>query len=226
MPRKTSKTDPSDKESPLVTGTESLLQLTAAFDLAEISYMIVGSYSSNFYGVPRSTKDADLVVHLSSSEWSRLPDILPAGIELEDQMSFEMVTSTRRELLRVEGTLFQIELFKLSDDSHDRCRFDRRKKVDIFPGKCVYLPTAEDVIVQKLRWSKVPSAQKISPTRLLSSKCKGIVSTGPTSKNGARSTGRWMCSPKRNPKRLSHGTMMNQSDFAVCADRDSARLSK
>jgi hypothetical protein len=142
MPRKTPKADPTDKESTLVTGTESLPQLTAAFDLAEIPYMIVGSYSSNYYGVPRSTKDADLVVHLSSSERSRLPDILPEGIEIEKQISFEMVTSTRRELLRVEGTLFQIELFKLSDDFHDQCRFERRKKVEIFPGKDVYLPTA------------------------------------------------------------------------------------
>jgi len=69
-------------------------------------------------------------------------------------MSFEMVTSTRRELLRVTGSLFQIELFRLSEDAHDRSRFERRKKVEIFPGADVFLPSAEDVIVQKLRWSK------------------------------------------------------------------------
>ena len=81
-------------------GTESLLSLIKVFDRERIPYMIVGSYSSNFYGIPRSTKDADLVVHLAPSEWAKLPKILPDGIELEDQMSFEMVTSTRRELLR------------------------------------------------------------------------------------------------------------------------------
>lgn len=135
-------------------GTEALLKLIAAFDRAGVPYMIVGSYSSNYYGVPRSTKDADLVVHLPSAEWAKLPSLLPDGIELEDQMSFEMVTSTRRELLRVEGSLFQIELFRLSDDSHDRTRFARRKKLEIFPNTEVYLPAPEDVIVQKLRWSQ------------------------------------------------------------------------
>ncbi len=104
-------------------GTESLIDLVTVFDEADIPYMIVGSYSSNFYGIPRSTKDADLVVHLPSSDWANLSKILPDGIELEDQMSFEMVTSTRRELLRVRDSLFQIELFRLSDDSHDRSRF-------------------------------------------------------------------------------------------------------
>ena len=134
-------------------GTEALLKLIKAFDQAEVPYMIVGSYSSNFYGIPRSTKDADLVVHLPSSEWAKLPAMLPEGIELEDQMSFEMVTSTRRELLRVRDSLFQIELFRLSDDVHDQSRFARRQKVEIFPGTHVFLPSAEDVIVQKMRWS-------------------------------------------------------------------------
>lgn len=134
-------------------GTESLLELIKAFDYSEVPYMIVGSYSSNFYGIPRSTKDADLVVHLASAEWARLPFMLPEGIEVEDQMSFEMVTSTRRELLRVRNSLFQIELFRLSDDPHDQSRFARRQRVEIFPGSFVFLPTAEDVIIQKMRWS-------------------------------------------------------------------------
>lgn len=134
-------------------GTDSLLSLIAAFAREQIPYMIVGSYSSNFYGIPRSTKDADLVVHLGSSEWAKLPEVLPDGIELDDQMSFEMVTSTRRELLRVKDSLFQIELFRLSEDAHDQARFARRHKVEIFPGAEVFLPSAEDVIVQKLRWS-------------------------------------------------------------------------
>ena len=36
-------------------GTDALLRLTAALDAGGIPYMSVGSYSSNFYGIPRST---------------------------------------------------------------------------------------------------------------------------------------------------------------------------
>jgi len=143
-----------------MTGTDSLLKLISAFDAAGIPYMVVGSYSSNFYGIPRLTKDADLVVHLPSGGWSELPSVLPVGIELEEQMGFEMVTATRRELLRVKDSLFQIELFRLSDDAHDRLRFERRIQREIFPGVAVSLPTAEDVIVQKLRWTKGAKRQK------------------------------------------------------------------
>jgi len=136
-----------------MSGTESLLDLIKAFDAASIPYMIVGSYSSNYYGIPRLTKNADLVVHLPSEKWGSLNDILPQGLDWEDQSSFELVTTTRRELLRVRGSLFQIELFRLSEDPHDQSRFARRRKVEIFPGREIFLPTPEDVIVQKLRWN-------------------------------------------------------------------------
>ncbi len=136
-----------------MSGTESLLKLVANFDAAGVPYMIVGSYSSNFYGIPRMTKDADLVVHLDSKGWQGLTSLLPDDLELEQQMGFEMVTATQREVLRVKGSLFQIELFRLSDDDHDRMRFERRLRRPVFPGVDVSLPTAEDVIIQKLRWS-------------------------------------------------------------------------
>ena len=49
----------------MMNGTTALLKLVEAFDQADLPYMIVGSYSSNFYGIPRSTKDADVVAVLS-----------------------------------------------------------------------------------------------------------------------------------------------------------------
>ena len=51
--------------------------------LREIPFMMEGSYSSNFYGIPTGTKDADLVVHLHSAEWAKKPAILPEGIEMK-----------------------------------------------------------------------------------------------------------------------------------------------
>ena len=147
-------TPPENQACSPMNGTDALLALTRAFEDAGLPYMIVGSYSSNFYGIPRSTKDADLVVNLDQADWKKLVSILPPGLELEQQSGFEMVTSTRKELIRVANNIFEIELFHLSKDEHDSLRFDRRQKVAIIPGVDAYLPTAEDVIIQKLRWSR------------------------------------------------------------------------
>ena len=137
-----------------MTGTDALISLIRTLEEIEVPYMIVGSYSSNYYGIPRSTKDADLVVSLDQSEWKKLILVLPPVLEPEPQSSFEMVTSTRKELIKVKGSPFEIELFHLSEDAHDNTRFGRRKRVEIVPGLHTYLPTAEDVIIQKLRWSR------------------------------------------------------------------------
>jgi len=135
-------------------GTDALISLIRTLEKAKVPYMIVGSYSSNFYGIPRSTKDADILVNSDHADWGKLTSILPPDLELDQQSSFEMVTSTRKELIKVKNSPFEIELFYLSKDAHDSTRFDRRQKVEIMPGVAACLPTAEDVIIQKLRWCR------------------------------------------------------------------------
>ena len=49
-----------------MTGNEATLAVIDALEACSIPYMLVGSYSSNVYGVERSTQDADFVV-----DWRR-----------------------------------------------------------------------------------------------------------------------------------------------------------
>ena len=72
------------------------------------------------------------------------------------QPSFETVTGTFRDRVRVPPLAFEIEIFHLSADAHDQSRFQRRRKVmDELVGCEVYVPTAEDVIIMKLRWALI-----------------------------------------------------------------------
>lgn len=143
-----------------MTATEALRALVKVLNEREFPFMFVGSYSSNFYGVPRSTKAADLVLNVDSSAWGEIAGSLPKGIRFEGQGFFEMVTATRKELIRIDGSDFQIELFHLSDDDFDQARFARRVQVGLPDFGKVWLPTPEDVVVQKLRWAQDGSRQK------------------------------------------------------------------
>ena len=50
---------------------------------------------------------------------------------------------------------FTIELFEKGDDPFDCERFDRRVSIrSIELSAVVWLPTAEDVVIQKLRWGR------------------------------------------------------------------------
>ena len=71
--------------------------------------MLVGSYSSNFYGIPRSTKDADLVFQFDSRSLSEIAKRLPEGLSFDQQSTFEMVTAIRKEVILIEGSEFQIK---------------------------------------------------------------------------------------------------------------------
>jgi hypothetical protein len=64
-----------------------------------------------------------------------------------------MVTGTWRQLIQVPKIPFTIELFELSRDAHDQSRFERRRKLTLL-SRQAWLPSAEDVITQKLRWCK------------------------------------------------------------------------
>jgi hypothetical protein len=135
------------------TGEDAVAALLDVLNREGVPYMIVGSFSSNRYGVPRATHDADFVVGTKGIQWTKYLSELPEEFELDPQASFEMVTATHRRIIEIPSLPFTIELFELSSDEHDQLRFSRRKKLTLL-GRDAYLPTAEDVIIQKLRWSR------------------------------------------------------------------------
>lgn len=121
--------------------------------------MLVGSYSSNYYGRPRSTNDADFVVVLGDEHLHQLRQGLGSQFELDTQMGFETVTMHTRYRITHRVSAFQIEMFLLADDSYNQQRFARRRQVD-FEGCLTWLPSPEDVIVQKLLWSRGPGREQ------------------------------------------------------------------
>lgn len=133
-------------------GEDAVIAVLDLLNGRGVPYMIVGSFSSNRYGVPRATHDADFVIGASDGAWLQWLDELPEDFKVDPQIGFELVTATNRRIIEIPSIPFTIELFGLSEDEHDQSRFTRRRKLTLLGRDC-YLPTAEDVIVQKLRWS-------------------------------------------------------------------------
>jgi hypothetical protein len=140
---------------------ELLLPVIDGLLKEEIPFMLVGSYSSNFYGIPRSTKDADIVVELGSKSIVGLERHLDARFKLDRQVQFEGITGTLKNLIAIQDSHFVIELFRLGKDPHDQERFRRRVLTRIL-DRSVWIPTAEDVIVMKLRWLRSKDERDIA----------------------------------------------------------------
>lgn len=116
------------------------------------AFMLVGSYATNLYCVPRGTQDIDLVVEARFIKAAQQIAASHPAIHLDPQLGFESVTATKRVLLTSDDTDFKVEVFELSNDPHDQSRFRRRLPVELY-DQPAWVATAEDTIVTKLNWS-------------------------------------------------------------------------
>jgi len=130
---------------------DAVLAVIDALEELAIGYMLVGSFSTNAYGMPRSTEDADFVVQLGETAIATLASRLKPSFTLDPQSGFEMVTATTKYILQYNETAFTIELFLLSSDPHDLARFERRRRIAHL-GRSIVVPSVEDVVVTKVRW--------------------------------------------------------------------------
>lgn len=142
-----------------MTADEAAVAVIDALDRVAIPFMVVGSLASNFHGIPRATRDADFLIQIGSSSMSALAAALPDGLRLEPQAAFETVTGTTRYLVTLRQSPFVCELFVCSDDPHDAVRFARRERVRVL-DRDVFMATAEDMIITKLRWASSANRTK------------------------------------------------------------------
>jgi hypothetical protein len=138
-----------------MTPREGIVTLLEALEVAGTEYVIVGALATGAWGIPRSTNDADFVVACAAPVLDAILRKLPSKISVEPQARMELFTGTLRWILRLEGTPFEIEVFLLGSDPHHAAIFVRKRRERIIMiDREAWIPTAEDLIIQKLRWAR------------------------------------------------------------------------
>jgi len=133
---------------------DAVLRVIDALNEAGAPYIVTGSLATNVYCPPRSTIDGDFVVEMTAIELERLFKRLEPDFTREAQMAFETVTGKTQHKFRYRATNFLIEIFEARmEDSHERARFERRRAGNV-EGRNAFVPTPEDIVIQKLRWFK------------------------------------------------------------------------
>lgn len=131
----------------------------ATLNKLEVNYMVVGSFSTNFYCVPRATQDVDIVIETDLTKVARKVSDSSDELSLDPQLGFESVTAITKALLTSNDGAFHVELFGLSKHPHDRKRFERRTEVELL-GQPTWIATAEDVVITKLQWAIQTAREK------------------------------------------------------------------
>jgi hypothetical protein len=132
---------------------EVLKEVTRRLDRAKIAYMVTGSIATNFYTVPRMTRDIDIVVELSEEDLSRFIPLFEADYYLDPETVREAVKNRGMFNLIQNEYVIKIDFVVRKDSPYRRREFARRKKVSL-DAQDLYLVAAEDLILSKLVWAK------------------------------------------------------------------------
>lgn len=126
-------------------------------DAESVDHMLTGAFAAGLYGIPRSTKDVDVVLSMKGGDAiGRVATRLEKVVQFDPQVQFDTLTWGRRLVgVTRQSPPLKVELFELFDDPFVQAQFSRRRRM--FSGQFqreTWLPTPEDVVVQKLRWGR------------------------------------------------------------------------
>lgn len=144
--------------------------ITLALDLAnilnalDIPYLVRGSVASGILGEVRATQDIDLVADLSIEKVSQLIQTLQPRFYVSEDAVLDAIRYKQSFNLIDNESLGKIDVFILKDEPFNQTEFQRRVPVVVRPpDQTLVLPSAEDIILQKLSWyrqeGKVSSQQ-------------------------------------------------------------------
>jgi hypothetical protein len=121
-----------------------------------VPYLLGGSLASSLHGIPRSTQDADLVAALEERHVGPLVEALAGAFYVDEERAFEAVRHRASFNLIHLKTMLKVDLFVLRDEPFSHQEMARRQIYELVPGGAtVPVATAEDTILQKLRWYRL-----------------------------------------------------------------------
>ncbi|HYA62407.1 MAG TPA: hypothetical protein VED66_04345 [Candidatus Sulfotelmatobacter sp.] len=131
-----------------------LLRLVPALESAEVPYMLTGSVASSAHGMPRSTRDLDIVIAPTRAQLIALMAQFPGSHYYADEQQALEALANRSQFNVIDfASGWKVDFIIAEDSEHGRSAMLRRKQIEL-AGNAVYVASAEDVIIAKLRWAK------------------------------------------------------------------------
>jgi hypothetical protein len=132
---------------------EVLKEVARRLDRAGIAYMVTGSIATNFYTVPRMTRDIDIVVELAEEDLGRFIPLFEADFYLDPRTVRDAVKDKGMFNLIESEHVVKVDFIVRKDSLYRRREFSRRKRVAV-DNRNLYLVAPEDLILSKLEWAK------------------------------------------------------------------------
>jgi hypothetical protein len=143
-----------------VTLEDLLPRLTSALTRAQVPYLVTGSVASSAHGTPRSTRDLDIVISPTRAQLLALMQEFPTSDYYADEQQAVQALAHRSQFNVIDrATGWKVDFIIAEDSEYGRTALMRRKEIEI-AGTPVYVASAEDVLIAKLRWAKLGGSDR------------------------------------------------------------------
>ena len=139
---------------------ELLSRLAPNLERAQVPYMLTGSVASSAHGTPRSTRDVDIVIAPTRAQLLALIQQFPVSLYYADEEQALQALANRSQFNVIDSaTGWKLDFIIAEDSEYGRTAMVRRRLIDI-AGNAVYVASAEDVLIAKLRWAKLGGSDR------------------------------------------------------------------
>ena len=132
------------------------LEIARLFERLGVRYVVGGSLASSLHGVPRSTDDADLGAELREDHVGPLVQALEGRFYVDEERVRHAVRRRGSFNVIELPTMFKVDVFVLGEGPLHQEQLARRLRVTLPEGgEELEVASAEDTILQKLRWYRL-----------------------------------------------------------------------
>ena len=125
-----------------------LIQIVDALCDLRVPYMVIGGFALPAWGRPRATLDLDFMIQTAEVPESLVTKLGALGFQFDKEWDrYNPMIRAFHKRFRLGRTPVDVSL---SRDEHDAAAFSRRKKKR-FDGRYLWFPSAEDLLLQKLK---------------------------------------------------------------------------
>lgn len=126
----------------------------------QIDYYITGGASAVMYGEPRTTRDIDLVLAISLSQIDSLVmELEKAGFYIAGLDEVMAGESKILQVIQMES-IARADLMIAGESAFDLIQFERKQAIEVWDGQVLFYASAEDVVLNKLKWRLQSGSEK------------------------------------------------------------------
>lgn len=126
----------------------------------QIDYYITGGASAVMYGEPRTTRDIDLVLAISLLQLDSLVmELEKSGFYIAGLDEVRAEESKILQVIQMES-IARADLMIAGESAFDLIQFERKQAIEVWDGQILFYASAEDVVLNKLKWRLLSGSEK------------------------------------------------------------------